>query len=413
METKVLIGIPTGEYGRRADFWDYMNQLDKRQGTMIMSVHGQSPARSRNLMIEQAIVNNCSHVLFIDDDMAFKASALEQLLAHDKDIVSGLYIGRMYPHNPLIFDEMYEGGKSRYYYLTPEVKGLIEVVAAGLGFCLIKTEVFHKLEKPWIRLGELDKDHWCDDIGFFKRVREAGIKVHCDTDCMCGHIGSLVIWPQKNDRGEWLSGYDTGGQTVIGVPAFNPGNFKEAGIENAMQIEGWMSENELRWLATQAKSCELIIEFGSHCGRSTRAMGDNIKENGQIYAVDPWTGGYLDDKSQPVGALGGSRWFDFCRNMKDLIDISRVVPCRAVSSDFRLENGRKADLVFLDGDHRYEKVIEDIEIAKSLLRNGGILAGHDYGHPEWPGVKKAVDELYSGQPLKVLDTIWWVEHGIN
>jgi hypothetical protein len=407
METKVLIGIPTGEYGRRADFWDYMNQLDKRMGTMIMSVHGQSPARSRNLMIEQAIVNNCSHLLFIDDDMAFKANSLEQLLVHDKDIVSGLYLGRMYPHNPLIFDEMYESGSSRYYYLTPEVKGLVKVVAAGLGFCLVKTEVFHKMEKPWIRLGELDKDHWCDDIGFFKRAREAGIEVWCDTDCRCGHIGSLVIWPQVNDQGNWLSGYDTGGQTVIGVPAFNPGDFKEAGIMNAMQIEGWMSENELRWLAKMSKDFEISVEFGSHCGRSTRAIADNTK--GVVYAVDPWTGQYMSDENIPSTILEGSRWYDFCRNMKDVIDIGRVIPCRAESRDFYL-HGDRADFVFLDGDHRYDNVIEDIGLAKNLVKPGGIIAGHDYGHPGWPGVQRAVDELYGDKPIGRVDTIWWVKN---
>lgn len=409
METKVLIGIPTREYGGRADFWDYMNQLDKEMGTMIMSVHGQSPARSRNLMIEQAIVNNCSHLLFIDDDVAFKSDALKQLLKHDKDIVSGLYLGRMYPHNPLMFDEMFGDGKSRYYYLTSEVKGLVKIVAAGFGFCLIKTEVFNKMERPWIRLGELDKDHWCDDIGFFKRAREAGITdIWCDTDVRCGHIGSLVIWPQVNDKGQWLSGYDTGGQTVIGVPAFNPGDFKEAGIMNAMQIEGWMSENELRWLAQRAKESELMVEFGSHCGRSTRAMGDNIKPEGQIYAVDPWDGKYLTDENIPSTILEGSRWYDFCRNMKDLIDIGRVVPCRAPSREFKMMNGRKADLVFLDGDHRYDNVIEDIGLAKAMTKPGGIIAGHDYGHPGWPGVQKAVDELYGDREIKTLDTLWWV-----
>ena len=406
METKVLIGIPTGEFGRRADFYDYLNQLDKRAGTMVMSVHGQSPARSRNLIIEQAIINNCSHILFLDDDTAFKPDLLEQLLAHGKDIVTGLCFMRKYPHQPLIFDDMDELGGSKFCFLKGDEPSVIKIVAAGLGCILIKTSVFDKLEKPWIRLGELETDHWCDDIGFFKRLRDVGVESYCDLNCRVGHIGSVIIWPQKNET-QWFSGYDTGGQEVVGVPQLRPDLIMENGILNAISIEGWMTHNELMWIASKSRNCKLIIEFGSHCGRSTRAMGDNT--DGQVYAVDPWDGRYTDMKGLPISVLGGSRWFEFHRNMKDLIDSGTVVPCRSTSKDFKLNNGRRADLVFIDADHRIDSVYEDIDIAKKLINSNGIIAGHDYNHPDWPGVKEAVDKVF-GDKVNLHDTIWWVQN---
>lgn len=223
METnlKVLIGVPTQEYARRADFYDYFNTLEKPFNTIVMFCHDRSPAHSRNLIIEQGLTHNCTHVLFIDDDMAFRPNALNQLLEHDVNIVSGLYLRRDYPHQPLIFDYADDEGKCLYSYLDDDVSRLKEVVAAGLGFCLVRTEVFKVIDKPWIRLGELDSEQWCDDIGFFSRVRKAGFKSFCDMECRIGHIGTMIIWPNRNGK-IWFTGYDTGGKGMINTPQINP-----------------------------------------------------------------------------------------------------------------------------------------------------------------------------------------------
>lgn len=221
VEHKVLIGLLTQEYARRADFYDYFNLLEKPPGTFMIFCHDRSPAKGRNLIIEAALDNNCTHILFMDDDMACKPEALLQLLEHDKDIVSGLYLSRSYPHQPLIFDVADDSGSCLYAYLTGNESRLKEIVAAGLGFCLVKTDVFRRLEKPWIRLGELNNEEWCDDIGFFNRVRKEGIKVYCDMECRIGHIGTMIIWPNYKD-GKWSSGYDTNGKQTIDIPQFIP-----------------------------------------------------------------------------------------------------------------------------------------------------------------------------------------------
>ncbi len=54
------------------------------------------------------------------------------------------------------------------------------------------------------------------------------------------------------------------------------------------------------------------------------------------------------------------------------------------------------DFVFIDADHRYEYVRDDINAWARVVRPGGIVAGHDYNGPNDRrgvfGVKKAVDE---------------------
>lgn len=216
-QTKVMIGVPTAEFARRADFYDYFNRLEKPNGTVMSFSHGQSPAKNRNLIIEQALENNCTHILFLDDDVIFDTDFLKKLMSHNKDIVGGFYLMRNFPHNGIAFDVADEKGLCGYYNIEDNQIGLIESVATGLGCILFKTEVFRKLEPPWIRLGELEPDQWCDDLGFFKRVREAGFKIHVDLDCWVGHIASCVITPGRINN-KWVINYNTNGTAQVSIP---------------------------------------------------------------------------------------------------------------------------------------------------------------------------------------------------
>jgi hypothetical protein len=51
------------------------------------------------------------------------------------------------------------------------------------------------------------------------------------------------------------------------------------------------------------------------------------------------------------------------------------------------------DLVFLDADHRYRAVRDDLKAWIPKVWSGGIVACHDYDSEQFPGVTKAVREL--------------------
>jgi glycosyltransferase involved in cell wall biosynthesis len=215
---KVVVGVPTQEMARRADFYDAINLLQVPEGIELLKTfsHGQSPAKGRNVIIEEALKNDCTHILFLDDDVYPQPDAISRLLIHDKDIVTGLYVSRSYPHRPYIFSKANPNGSCVWDFLYDGKQGLVEIVGAGMGICLIKMEVFRALEKPWIRLGELESDNWCDDLGFFKRVREAGFKIYCDLDCIAMHSFSGKVYP-KYMEGKWYTCIDTQG---ISQPTF-------------------------------------------------------------------------------------------------------------------------------------------------------------------------------------------------
>lgn len=205
-EPRVLIGLSTGEYIRKANFLPSFLAIEKVPGTLMTTVHGQSPAEARNMIIRQALNNNCTHILFLDDDMEWPADILKRLLAHDVDGVMGLYLMRNYPHFPVAFDRAFPNGFNKFLYMEPHVGGLVEITNGGLGCVLIKTEVFRKMKEPWVTLGEIVKDGWCDDVSFFNRYREAGFRLFLDTEVRVGHMTPVTLFPDYVN-GRWMTTY--------------------------------------------------------------------------------------------------------------------------------------------------------------------------------------------------------------
>jgi predicted O-methyltransferase YrrM len=72
------------------------------------------------------------------------------------------------------------------------------------------------------------------------------------------------------------------------------------------------------------------------------------------------------------------------------------------------------DFIFLDGDHFYEGVKKDVEGYYPLVRQGGLLMGHDYGGKGDQkgrfGVQRAVDDFAEAHSHKVVvekHQVWW------
>lgn len=175
-------------------------------------------------------------------------------------------------------------------------------------------------------------------------------------------------------------------------------------IENAKKIFGWMPENELAWLATQAAVYKDIVEIGSFMGRSTRALADNTQ--GTVTAVDTWNGSDEDQHRELLKDKGPNWLFkEFLRNMSGLDNINVLRnPSLETARGLLIENAQ-FDFIFIDASHDYDNVKADILAWGPLLKEGGTLCGHDF-HTGAPGVMQAVDELLTG--YKLFESIWYV-----
>lgn len=185
----------------------------------------------------------------------------------------------------------------------------------------------------------------------------------------------------------------------------------EVDISRALQIDGWTSEDELRWLAEQAQSLpssSKIVEVGVFLGRSAKAIIDHTDWGSTLYCIDPYED-YDDEVVKSI--INGGTWSGiFQEATHNLSPINGEGP-RTVF--FRESSTRAAirfhdetlDMIFIDGDHSYSAVLADIIAWWRTIKPGGLICGHDYGiHP---GVKQAVDESFSFRRIKFpVGSIW-------
>lgn len=59
-------------------------------------------------------------------------------------------------------------------------------------------------------------------------------------------------------------------------------------VKPVFDIQGWMNDEELQWLYTQARRMESVVEIGCWRGRSTHALLSGCP--GIVNAVDHWKG---------------------------------------------------------------------------------------------------------------------------
>ena len=74
---------------------------------------------------------------------------------------------------------------------------------------------------------------------------------------------------------------------------------------------------------------------------------------------------------------------------------------------------QSVDVVYIDADHSYESVKEELDLYFPKIRYGGFICGHDYNKFAWPGVCSAVDEFRStnkvGSLFKFRDCSWLLQ----
>ena len=120
----------------------------------------------------------------------------------------------------------------------------------------------------------------------------------------------------------------------------------------------------------------------------------------EYWAIDPYREmpQYIDlrhDKTMhKMGKIQQDQWDNLYHSVcKYLLWFHQVKLLRLSSREaamlFHKYQKPYFDMVFIDADHTYEAVKEDISLWLPLVRKGGILSGHDYG--SYAEVKQAVD----------------------
>lgn len=125
----------------------------------------------------------------------------------------------------------------------------------------------------------------------------------------------------------------------------------------------------------------------------------------KLYCIDPWEM-YESDNPEPYAkdqkALTG-----FYEEAKSRLSHYNTViikkPSMEAIKDFETES---LDFIYLDANHDFKHVTEDLDAWAKIVRSGGIVSGHDYGHFKYRDrgldAKKAIDNYVKKHKISML-----------
>jgi len=190
---KILIAVPCMDEVS-ALFAQSLAMLKKIEQCAVCFKRSSLIYASRNALAELAIKEEYDYIFWLDSDMVFAPSTLEQLFRDDKDIVSGIYFKRNPPYTPVMYDMM-DGDPAnglRFFDAQSYTDGLNPVAGIGLGCCLMKTDCLFDIKgkfSDWFSpIGGCG-----EDLAFCYRAKECGYSIYVDTDVKLGHDGRVTV----------------------------------------------------------------------------------------------------------------------------------------------------------------------------------------------------------------------------
>jgi hypothetical protein len=208
---KSFVAICTPCYGGQVTEKHYVSMISYTiacmKNDMTFSVETMANeslvTRARNNLVAKVMLNpKATHLMFIDADVGFNPESVYKLIAHDKDVVGGIYPKKTFEPD-YVFNPSPDANREG---------DLIEVEDIGTGFLLIKREVIQKMfdsfpnlkhrnninigneAEPFMyALFDTDIDdqgnYLSEDYTFCKRWRELGGKIYADTSIPLTHTG--------------------------------------------------------------------------------------------------------------------------------------------------------------------------------------------------------------------------------
>ena len=153
-------------------------------------------SKTRIEVLRRAQLWEPDYYMWIDSDTSFKTSDFFKLLSSDKHIVSGLYHlqppgGRFTNTYVPVTYACHKNSRELLYTTDNDLSTnqQVEVYANGMGWMLVKKEVFEDVEKPF----DQTYSEQSEDIIFQVKAREKGYKSYVLPDVILGHEKMLIV----------------------------------------------------------------------------------------------------------------------------------------------------------------------------------------------------------------------------
>jgi len=135
-----------------------------------------------------------------------------------------------------------------------------------------------------------------------------------------------------------------------------------------------------------------VIEIGTDKGYNAKNMLQSLNIS-KIYLIDPYKSYREYTLSQPnrTPLIQSKAKIKAKRNLRKWDNKNQKIKWIRKFSDNAIKDIKeKIDFIYIDGNHTYKYVLNDLKNYYPLVKEGGILSGHDIN---WKGVAKAVCEF--------------------
>lgn len=179
-------------------------------------------------------------------------------------------------------------------------------------------------------------------------------------------------------------------------------------------VQTLTSGEDIAKLLELAHGAERVLEIGCFAGGTAKRLASVA---GLVVTVDDYSGEHDAGYPYPGYHLFGEELFrEAVANLQSELKAGKVTILRFDSLRQRaelraaLDRYTGFDVAFIDGNHGYEHVRSDVQLALEVVRPGGVICGHDY---QLPGVRRAVAELLGDvetlrpDPQDARASLWW------
>jgi predicted O-methyltransferase YrrM len=277
------------------------------------------------------------------------------------------------------------------YGQVPITTGRIELFPFEGQNCFGFGELMFIHKNAWVDIPE-GMNIGMGDVFIFERCLYHGLQNYFIANMFHFHYGNATTREEPMESANQRIQQEAAIYNAIKATWFDKPHFYQ-------NIEGWFSDDDaqiykmaINYFAGPAH----FVELGSYKGRSAAFAAveiANSKKDIKFDCIDVW---------QPNLIYDDLDFEAFKQNMKPVEKYYSAIKMDATQASTQY-NDHSLDFVFIDADHSYEAVKNDIMHWYPKIKLKGIIGGHDEMHEP---VSRAVKEIFGN--YQVIGNCWYV-----
>jgi len=200
-EIRLVIAVPSAG-SVRMDFAASLVGLIAKIASTAIATRPESPVQvtfdvamssvihgNRETLVTRAIEAGKTHLLFLDDDMAFSPDVVDVLFSRRHPVVCTNYLIKTEARDSFVA----VGLDGQRVVTSAASTGILPIAYSGFGVSLFELDVFKRTPQPWFLPDWVAEKriYTTEDNPFYARVRAAGFAVQLDHDAskLITHLG--------------------------------------------------------------------------------------------------------------------------------------------------------------------------------------------------------------------------------